>query len=455
MKKILIVDDDVAVTNYLMVFLMQTDLFEPTVVNNSVEVKELLDRQKFDIIILDMDMPKVSGMDILRAMRENGDDTPVVILTGVSDVDLAVKAMKLGAFDYLIKPVDDNKLLEVLDRAIGQSVIERTIVDLPKQLTRKGLTHEAAFQSFLTKDPGMIRLFHQAEKIALSDLSIFIWGESGTGKETLARAIHQASGRRDNLFAVIEADSLDPEIFPAFFFGQAGDWSGSQEENPGLLDRANHGTLFLNNIDELGLPVQVRLKRLIQRGEYYRENSTEIRNVDVRLIVSSTHDLTKPEYKKTFSRDLLYHLMVNSIRIPSLRERAGDIPILAQVFLKEEAERSGKIINGFSDEFFKLLENYNFPNNVQDLRNIIESAVANEESDTIMVDSLSSYIREKIESGKEDSRKGFVSKKLDLVIKEHVLLSLEHFDSDKKKAAEKLGISLGRLDQILDGTPEL
>ncbi len=190
MKKVLIVDDDVAVTNYFMVFLVQTGLFEPTVVNDSREVEQRLAEEHFDAIMLDMDMPNVSGMDILRSIRAKGNTSPVVVITGVSDVDLAVRAMKLGAFDYLTKPIDDHTLLQVLDNAIEHRSLRRSIDELPKQLTRKDLAHEAAFTQLPTQDPGMIRLFHQAERLATSDLSVFIWGESGTGKEAVARAIH-------------------------------------------------------------------------------------------------------------------------------------------------------------------------------------------------------------------------------------------------------------------------
>ena len=196
--------------------------------------------------------------------------------------------------------------------------------------------------------------------------------------------------------------------------------------------------------------MQVRLKRLIQKGEYYRENSTKIMKVDVRLIVSSTRDLTSPEYKETFSRDLLYHLMVNSIRIPPMRERAGDIPVLAKLFLEEEMERTGKEIKGFSDEFLNMLKSYSFPNNVQDLRTIIESAVANEGTDMIQVESLSSYIREKIDPDKLDTAEPLVSKKLDSVIKDHVLKMLELSGNDRDKAAKELGISVKKLGDILD-----
>ena len=393
MKKILIIDDDIAVTNYLTVFLTQTGLFDIVVVNDSRKVSSLINQEPFDIILLDMDMPIVSGIDILNDMRGKELYIPVVVLTGISDVDLAINAMKLGVFDYLIKPVDDEKLLEVLNNAIEQRALQQTINELPRQLTRRDLGHEAAFKHFLTQDPAMIQLFHQAEKIAYSDVSIFIWGEKGTGKEALARAIHQASPRKDKPFIVVQADSQDSDTFPAFFFGQVRIRGGSEEETPGILGKADGGTLFLCHIDTLGSAMQVRLNRVIQTGEYSWESSAKVRNIDIRMIVSSLHDLTSRAYEDKFSRDLLYHLMVNSIRIPSLRERANDIPLLAEYFLQKEAEALGKTITGFSGEFLEHLKGYAFPGNVQELRMIVAETVANTETDIITEDYLPPYIR--------------------------------------------------------------
>ncbi len=395
MKKVLIVDDDVAVTNYFKVFLVQTGLYEPDVANDSREVEGLLDRREFDAVLLDMDMPDVSGMDILRCMRVKGNRTPVVVVTGVSDVDLAVRAMKLGAFDYLTKPVDEQNLLQVLGNAIGQRELHRTIDELPKTLTRQGLAHPAAFHPLPTQHDGMIRLFHRAEKLAASDVSIFIWGEGGTGKESIARAIHEASPRSGGPFVAVEADSQDPERFPPFFFGQARDRGGAREETPGLVERAEGGTIFLDNIEMLTMPMQVKLKRLIQRGEYYRENSTTVRKADVRMIVASKHDLTRSHHKENFSRDLLYHLMINSIRVPPLRERDGDIPLLAELFLEEEAGRAGKRISGYSAESMELLCRYDYPDNAQELMTIVAGAVAKEDTETITVESLPPYVKDR------------------------------------------------------------
>ncbi|MDD3643599.1 MAG: sigma-54 dependent transcriptional regulator [Candidatus Krumholzibacteria bacterium] len=448
MKRILIVDDDTAVTNYLMVFLMQTGVFEPVVVNDSREVEGLLSGGRFDLVLLDLDMPAVSGMDILHAMRDRGDETPVIILTGVHDVELAVKSMKLGAFDYLTKPVDEDKLLQVMDDAMEHGDLHREIDRIPPTgLTRQDLHDASAFDHFPTQDPALIRVFHQAERFASSDLSIFIWGESGTGKEGIARAVHKASPRRDRPFVAVEVDSKPPDQFPAFFFGQERDWSGSMEEAAGVLEQADKGTLFLNNIDALTLPMQVRLTRFIQTGEYYRANSTKIRRIDVRMIVASARDLASPEYTETFSRDLLYHLMVNLIKIPPLRERPGDIPLLAGHFLSEEAERSGKKIKGFSEEFLDLLSHYSFPNNMQELSAIIAHAVANEESDLITTDSLSSYIRERISPRAKKGAKPFVPRRLDEVLREHVALTLRHFGDDRGLAAEQLGVTLEELER--------
>src|SRR5512136_1143372 len=288
MKRILIVDDDVAVTNFFEVFIAQTGLFETTIVNDPRKVMALFAKEQFDIILLDLDMPDVSGMEILQEMHQQAINVPVVVLTGVNDVDLAVKSMKLGVFDYLVKPVDEDKLLEVINEALQQSVLHKSIEELPQTLTQNQLAHQDAFKHLPTQDAEMIRLFHHAEKLAGTDLSIFIWGETGTGKEDLARAIHKAGHRRDKPFVVVEANSFEPDKFPAFFFGQIRGWSGTREETPGFLDDANGGTLFLKNIEYLNHPMQTRLRRLIQTNEYYRENSTVIHTVDVRMIVSST-----------------------------------------------------------------------------------------------------------------------------------------------------------------------
>ena len=399
MDKILIVDDDVAVTNYLMVFLMQTEEYESTVVNDSLAVPDMLDSETFDIILLDMDMPGLTGLDILREVRERELDTPVVILSGVNDVELAVNALKLGAFDYLTKPVEDEKLLDVLRSAVKHKSLHLKINEMSLNLKREDLTFKEAFEHVPTQDPVMIRMFHLAEKMAAGGLSIYIVGEHGTGKESLARAIHKASPRRDKQFVAIDVPAWEPEVFSSELFGQAKDWSGAKEDKPGFLEEAAGGTLFMNNVGSLTLPVQVRLLQVIQHSEFYRDGSTKINEIDVRIIASSYLDLASDEYKDKFSRDLIYHLMINSLQIQPLRRRVDDIPLLAEHFLEIELAKTGKEISGFSPEFIELLKGYSFPRNTAEINAIIASAVVNTDDDIITPDSLSPYTLEMLQSG--------------------------------------------------------
>ena len=451
MKRVLMVDDDIAVTNYFMVFLMQTEEFESTVVNDSSTVPELLDRYEFDVILLDMDMPKLNGLEILKIINDRRIDAPVIILTGVSDVDLAVKAMKLGAFDYLTKPVDDEQLLGVIEAALRHKEIHGRISELPTSLTRDDLIHKDAFEHFPTADPVMIRALHSAERMAASELSIFIWGEHGIGKEALARAIHAASPRCRGPFVPVVASAHDTDKFASEFFGQDKDWSGAREEISGFLESADCGTLFLNEIDYLTIPVQTRLLRLIQTGEFYRENSTRIAKANVRLIVSSQKDLTADEFVNTFSRDLLYHLMVNSLQIPPLRDRIQDIPLLANTFLAEECEKAGKRIAGFATDCIEALQKYDFPDNIQELRSIIATAVINTDGDTIRIEALPPHILYKISTIEGQRQPSFVPRSLDAILREHAENMFKYFGNDYEKAAAELGITKEKLEELLQG----
>ncbi len=448
MKRILIVDDDVAVTNYLMVALMQTDRFEVTVINDSRRVLETLDRSPNDIMLLDMDMPDVSGMDILRSLRAQDMDIPVVVLTGVPDVELAVKAMKLGAFDYLVKPVEDEQLVEVLESALQHHAMNRSIQQLPTELKREDLADPAAFEHVPTQDAAMIRVLHTAERMARSDMAVFISGERGTGKEALARAIHKASPRCREACITVDAAAADPGQFPADFFGQARRWGGRDEERPGFLEHAGDGTLFLDNIDKLTMPMQVRLRRVLQEGEYYREASTEIRTSEARFVVSSTKELTAKEYKGRFDRDLLYHLMVNNIVIPPLRERRGDIPLLSDHFLARYSKRFGRKVQGFDTGYLEALSHYDFPDNVQELRSIVKaSLVATDDGDWITVDALPQWIRDRIETGSPDPLDA--PEPLREVERDHVQRALKYYDGDKLRTARELDITVRELDELL------
>ncbi|MEP0813480.1 MAG: sigma-54-dependent Fis family transcriptional regulator [bacterium] len=447
MHRVLVVDDDVAVTNYLMVFLAQTEEYEAAVENDSRRVLPILEREPFDAVVLDMDMPYMSGLDIMRLISERGLSVPVIILTGVGDVDLAVKAMKQGAFDYLTKPVDEETLLEVLASAVKQSGIKSSISSLPSQLKREDLSHQQEFSEFPTLDPSMIRILHEVERMALGDLPIFIQGERGTGKHLLAYSIHAISGRRGGPFIVVDAAAYDPERFSEHFFGRARDWSGRMEERAGFVEAAVGGTLFLDCVDRLTHPMQVRLNRLIKSGAFYRDGSTEIRRASVRLIAASEVDLSGEE-GADFSQDLLYHLNANTVRIPPLRERPDDIPVLARHFLEEEAARLGRPFSGIQPELMEMLKGYFYPGNRSELRSIIAACAANEKGEELSTASLTPYLRE-ILAGGHPLPPGYKPKKLRDVEREQALLAYEFYQYDPVNAAAALGITLSELEELL------
>jgi DNA-binding NtrC family response regulator len=448
MKRVLMIDDDAAITNSFMVILAQTELYDTVVVNDSRRVSSLLDEQPFDVILLDMDMPHVSGMQILEDIRRRKLNVPVIILTGVSDVDLAVKAMKLGVYDYLIKPVDEEKLLEVLAAALQQSAVDQTINRLPEQLSREDLKHQAAFEHFPTQDPAMVRVLHKAEQMAAADVSVFIWGERGTGRGMLARAIHQAGAHRAGPYVVFHLDHVSAGQMPAALFGQARGWRDT-DEIPGFLEQADKGTLFLDEVEYLSMPLQVRLLRFLQTGNYYREKSTELRQVDVRLIATSTHDLTADEYSEQFSRELLYHLTVNSLHLPPLRERRRDISLLTEYFLHNELVRQDKRIDGLAPDFIDALSRYDFPGNLHELHALIAHAVSMEDGATLSLCSLSPEWQRRLSEPRHIAGDTFRPRKLAEIEREHAMNVMDYCNRDHVRAAAELGISLDDLKRIL------
>jgi len=448
MHEILIVDDDTAVANYLMVFLTQSGIYHPTVVTEPSKVLETMGVQQFDAVILDVDMPGMSGFDLLKEFRARKFTAPVVVLSGINDVDLAVRSLKLGAFDYLAKPVEDHLLLEALRKAITTHTLKDSLDQLPSRLSRGDLDHEAVFARLKTRNAKMIRIFHEVERMAAGNLNIFIHGELGTGRRTLARVIHEASPRRDHPFVSVNAASHDPEQFAALLFGVARGWQGDREGRTGYMEQAHLGTLFIANIGRLTKAVQRRLDQVIRTGEYYREGSTEVRHIDIRLITASSKDLTREVYDKTFSRQLLYRLRINVVNLPPLRQLTDDIPLLAEHFLARAARQAGMGEITLDPELGELLQGYHYPGNHEELRDIIFTAVRKVEGGVMTVAALPHYILRRVR-GEPDDPGDFVPRTIDEATREHVARTVRYLQGDRLEASEKLGISPDQVDTWL------
>jgi len=349
--------------------------------------------------------------------------------------------MKSGAYDYLCKPVDDSRLLTTLDRALERSRLRGEIDKLRDRISLEGLRHKEAFREILTQDRKFLRSLRKVEQIAESDNNVLIWGESGTGKELVARAIHRIGRRRDQPFVAVNAGTFASALFSSEFFGHdKGAFTGAAQAKVGLIEEADGGILFLDEIGELELPVQSKLLRVLQGGEYFRLGSTRERGADVRVIASTNKDLEEEIEHGRFRRDLYYRLNISSIYMSPLRERTGDVELLAQHFLEKHGKLNDKPIAGISDDVMSLLEAYDYPGNVRELENIIASAVVLENGGTLGRGSLPAYLVKAVtRAGPSVPRD--VRKTLDELEAEHIRIVLEHTAGNRTATAAILGIS--------------
>jgi len=442
MNRVLVLDDDVAVLNYFMILLAQTQRYDVKVLSDSSEAFETIDTGNFDAILLDMDMPVVHGREVLKYVKEKHPDIEVIVITGVEDVQLAVESMKAGAYDYLCKPIDENRLLLILERALERSHLRGEITKLRDQVSLDGLRHKEAFKAIITKNKGFLRVLQRVDQIAESENYVLIWGESGTGKELVARAIHLISRRRDQPFVAVNAGAFASELFSSEFFGhEKGAFTGAIRSKTGFFEEADGGTLLLDEIGELELPVQSKLLRVLQEGEYFRVGSTERRGADVRIIACTNRDLADEIEKGRFRRDLYYRLNICSVFLPPLRDREGDVELLADYFLQKHNRLNEKSITLIEQDVFDLLESYDYPGNVRELENIIAEAVVVETGRTLTRRALPRYLLNAVVKSRASSVPACERKTLAEVEAEHIHHVLELADGNRTVTAEILGIS--------------
>lgn len=442
MIKVLVIDDDQAILNFMRIFLLQSGEFEVQVLQDSTRAYEVLENGQFDVLLLDMDMPNVSGMDVLRYIKENNIEIVTIVLTGVEDIDMAISAMKLGTADYMLKPIDEERLLSTLHSAIDKNKISHPSPETKAPISLDGLAQKEVFKNIISQEEQMFKIFHFVEKFAPTDNSVLIWGESGTGKELIAKAIHQISQRRDKRFVAVNAGAFANELFASEFFGHdKGSFTGAITDKKGFIEEADGGTLFLDEIGELTLPIQVKLLRVLQEEEFYRLGSTRNRKANVRIIAATNKNLFDEIKKGNFRKDLFFRLNINSINLPPLRERKGDVELLAHHFLKEFCQRYKKNIQRISPNVMNLLKGYAFPGNVREMMNIINSSIIVESSQELQKKSLPSYFLENSQIPQEASFNGQMLLTLSEIEKRHIMKVLNHTRMNKTKASKILGIS--------------
>jgi len=348
------------------------------------ELLPFLEQDDAGVIVLDLSMPQISGIDLLGQLTQRHPDTPVVVMTASQEVETAVSCMKDGAFDYLVKPVEESRFISSVRRALEVRSLRRQVGSLRLSLMGNGIEHLEVFDHIITANRRMHSVFQYVEAVAESSEPVLITGETGTGKELIAQSIHRLSGRDGELVSLNVA-GLDDALFSDTLFGHVkGGYTGAYSERAGLIAKAGGGTLFLDEIGDLKSASQVKLLRLLQDRSYYPIGSDLTRTSDARIIAATNRSLQERMARGKFRQDLFFRLSSHPVELPPLRERMDDLPLLLQHFIEEAAEILGKPAPGASDELFTLLSVYDFPGNVRELRSLVFNAVAQHRSGPVL-----------------------------------------------------------------------
>jgi nitrogen regulation protein NR(I) len=454
MNHILIIDDDESVRDALKVFLEEKG-YKVTTASSGQDGIDLLKKEKFDVFLIDLIMPGMGGLDVIKELSAFNITTPGIVVTAYASVQTAVDAMKLGAFDYVTKPFVLDELMIIINRAINVSKLKRENLMLKKQLKRK-----YDFEGLVGDASQMQQVFEMIEKVADTDSTILITGKSGTGKELIAKTIHYNSSRSQKSFVPLNCAAIPRDLLESELFGhEKGAFTGALTTRLGRFELAHEGTLFLDEIGELDPSLQVKLLRVLQEREFERVGGVKTIKVDVRIIAATNKDLEKATKEGKFREDLFYRLNVIPIHIPSLKKRVEDIPLLIDHFINKFSKRRKREPFKFSSEAMDCLLRYRWPGNVRELENLIERLTILVSGNVVKVSDLPEKFHE--EAGNEMVKESQFVKAPDHTFKEFVLpdaginlnsvlenmekklilSALEKTGGIKNKAAELLGLN--------------
>lgn len=376
-KKILIIDDDLDMCSLLGRFLNKKG-FETEMAHNGAKGLAKFTEQHFDIVLCDFRLGDKDGKDVLLKIKEANPQTIVIIITGYSDIKTAVDVIKLGAFDYITKPLIPDEVINVIQKAMAAPSTESITpsVATPAQKNKRSYTISANKEFLVGQDGETARVYKQIEIVAGTNYSIILYGESGTGKEVIAKTIHETSNRRGRPFVAMDCGTLSKELSGSELFGHVkGAFTGAITDKEGHFELANGGTLFLDEVANLSPEVQAALLRVIQERKFKRVGGTKEMDVDVRIIVASNENLQEAYKRGKFREDLYHRFNEFSINLPPLRERKDDIPLFADFFLDKTNLELGKTIEGYEDDVMDMFINYNWPGNLREFRNVVRRAV--------------------------------------------------------------------------------
>ncbi len=432
MKKkdtILVVDDENGVRQSFNLVLK--DEYNVLLAGTGREAIDILSKNSTDLILLDILLPDINGLDLLEKLVETDPNTEIIMVTAVNEIQTAVQAIKLGAYEYIIKPFVVDDVLTVIRRALEKRSLVKEVTYLRNELERYH-----PFEKMVGKNKKMRKIFDLISTIAESDGTVLIQGESGTGKELVARAIHNRSPRSAQPFVVVNCAAIPATLMESKIFGHnRGAFTGATNTSIGKLELADSGTVFLDDIDSLDVNMQAKLLRIIQEKEFERLGSTKVIKIDVRFVAASNKDIGKWIKNGKFREDLYYRLNVFPISLPPLRERRNDIPLLLNHYLDLNSKKTGKPPKKFSEEAVKVLMEYNWPGNVRELKNLVERLFTITKGPVVHLEDNAAY-----NIGKKKIKDMPLKKAVGIFEKKYISDVLESVDGNRTKAAKKLGI---------------
>jgi DNA-binding NtrC family response regulator len=447
--RILIVDDDWDFLELMKARLTGAGFQQVRIEDNPLKAAALIQAEEvFDIALIDMTMPEMDGLQLLDLVKNNSPRTECIMVTAVNDVRIAVRCLRKGAYDYLVKPISEEDLVFSLRRTLEKKRLLE-ILDIEKSKKLPVLSHPEAFQAIITQSPAMMRLLKEAELHAGSDVPILITGESGTGKELLARAIHAVSPRARYPFMPVNMAAVSAGLFEAEFFGHTrGAFTGAEKDRAGFLKFANHGTLFLDEIGNLPSEMQGKLLRVLQDGEYTQLGSSVSQKVDIRFVAATNENLEKLITEKLFRKDLYYRIRGGWLNLPPLRDRPEDIPLLTNRFLDEFCPPTLRC--RIDETAFGLLRHYPYPGNIRELRSVIQSAVNLAQEGAITSRMLPAPFREnrvRVVGPAEEYSSTVLS--LPEMERAYILKVYRQLKQNKSRTARVLGIGMNTLRRKL------
>lgn len=397
--------------------------------------RQMLEANPADIVLCDVKLPDGNGVDFTHELKQNYPRTEIILLTAYGNIPDGIQAIRNGAFDYIVKGDDNDKIIPLLARVAEKAALHKKVAKLEQQLG-----HQVSFDNIIGNSAEIRDAIQLARKVAPTGAAVLLNGETGTGKEVFAQAIHRASAQAGHSFVALNCSAFSKDLLESELFGhKAGAFTGATRDKKGLVDEANGGTLFLDEIGEMPLELQPKLLRLLENGAYLRVGDTREMHVSLRIIAASNRDLKMEIAKEHFRSDLYYRIAVFRIDLPALRNRKGDIPLLAAHFLNYYASRMNKRISAIAPEALLALENNEWKGNVRELKNVLERAVILEDGSTLGLDTLPLDIRQCSESGTPPDFHMSTMEKM------HIIKMLHYTHGNKTEAARLLDIGLATL----------